>query len=237
MARKPETASLREVNVQARRQRILQAARELLAQGGVAALSMRKLGEHAELSVNTLYNLVGSRDRILTALIEDAIERLAQVFRDQPPTDDPIERCHALVATSVRHVVEAPAVFRAMAVARHERMSSNGAEDRRTTERAVTVLTEAIDNAVAHGSLMATLDSRRLGEKVHEGWTAALEQWAFGLIDDAVFATRALHGLHLVLLAVATDSVRPRLQQTLQQLEEQLVVPSKSRRGRRATKR
>ena len=66
-----ETASspgLRERNVEARRQRILQAARVLLAQGGLGALSMRKLAEEASLSVNTLYNLWGTREEILRAV-------------------------------------------------------------------------------------------------------------------------------------------------------------------------
>ena len=51
--------SLRERNVAARRQRILDAARGLILRGGVQALSMRKLAEASGLAVKTLYNLWG----------------------------------------------------------------------------------------------------------------------------------------------------------------------------------
>ncbi|MDE0890512.1 MAG: helix-turn-helix domain containing protein, partial [Phycisphaerales bacterium] len=53
---------LRERNIELRRQKILEAARVLLSRGGLGALSMRKLAEEASLSVNTLYNLWGTRE-------------------------------------------------------------------------------------------------------------------------------------------------------------------------------
>ncbi|MDE0890535.1 MAG: helix-turn-helix domain containing protein, partial [Phycisphaerales bacterium] len=56
---------LRERNIELRRQKILKAARGLLSRGGLGALSMRKLAEEASLSVNTLYNLWGTREEIL----------------------------------------------------------------------------------------------------------------------------------------------------------------------------
>ena len=61
----------RERNVEARRQQILQAARVLLSRGGLGALSMRKLAEEASLSVNTLYNLWGTREEILRATSDE----------------------------------------------------------------------------------------------------------------------------------------------------------------------
>ena len=42
-------SSLRERNVEGRRQQILQAARVLLSRGGIGALSMRKLADEAQL--------------------------------------------------------------------------------------------------------------------------------------------------------------------------------------------
>ena len=67
---------MRERNIELRRQKILEAARVLLSRGGLGALSMRKLAEEASLSVNTLYNLWGTREEILKALTFDARDRM-----------------------------------------------------------------------------------------------------------------------------------------------------------------
>ena len=67
--------TLREVNIESRRQRILEAARSLIAGGGMQSLSMRKLAAESGLAVATLYNLYGSRDEILFALIQDGVDR------------------------------------------------------------------------------------------------------------------------------------------------------------------
>jgi VWFA-related protein len=64
--------SRRETNIATRRQRVLESARTLLNEDGQDGFSMRKLAEEADLSVTTLYNLVGSREDILRALIKDS---------------------------------------------------------------------------------------------------------------------------------------------------------------------
>ena len=91
----PETIaplSRRESNVAARRQRILESARTLLAKDGRDGLSMRKLAKEADLSVTTLYNLVGSREDILRALIEDSAERFDTTVTVPASSGDSIAR-------------------------------------------------------------------------------------------------------------------------------------------------
>ncbi len=63
-----------------RRERILNAAREMLIDGGPDAVSMRDLAVAADVSVPTLYNLFGSKNGILAAAMQelhfDAIDRI-----------------------------------------------------------------------------------------------------------------------------------------------------------------
>ena len=117
---------LRELNVAARRQRILDAARRLIATGGIAALSMRKLAREAGLSVTTLYNLFGVREEILQALVMDAIDQMDLVLERDAPLDDPIERCRAVVTVSVRHMAKNEAIFRPMAIAAEQASMAGG---------------------------------------------------------------------------------------------------------------
>ena len=65
---------------------------------------------------------------------------------------------------------------------------------------------EGIEQAIAQGLLADTLDPERLGEQIYHGYELAAVQWAFGLLDAAGFRARALYGMYLALLAVASDA-------------------------------
>jgi AcrR family transcriptional regulator len=67
-------SSLREANCESRRQRILESARQLIAEEGPAAITMRRLATEAGLSVTTIGALIGSREKNLTAVVVDAFD-------------------------------------------------------------------------------------------------------------------------------------------------------------------
>ena len=111
------SSSLRERNVAVRRQQILKAARVLLSRGGIGALSMRKLAEEAELSVNTLYNLWGTREEILRALTLDARDRMEASLPLETSPEDPIAYCRTLVQATIREMCRQHEFFRPMILA------------------------------------------------------------------------------------------------------------------------
>jgi AcrR family transcriptional regulator len=216
------TPSLREVNVEGRRQRILVAARRLIASGGMPALSMRKLAGEAGLSVTTLYNLYGNRDAILVALIHDAVDHMIPNLDAEAPLSSPLERCRAVITVSIRHLVSNEVIYRPMTIAAYEGLSF-AHSDRRIAQRAAGLQREAIAEAMARGLLHDTLDPARLGEQIYHGYELACLQWAYGLLDEAGFRTRALYGLYVALLGVATPAVRPQLEAQLRELEAALA--------------
>ena len=116
----PETIaplSRRESNVAARRQRILESARTLLAGSGQDGLSMRKLAREADLSVTTLYNLVGSREDILRALIEDSAERFELTVTTPAFVGNSLARTVQAFEGVVRYMVDDAAVLKPLIVA------------------------------------------------------------------------------------------------------------------------
>ena len=66
---------LRTANKLRRRNQILQAAHDCIAQEGIGALSMRTLADTAQVSVPTIYALVGARDDVITALMAEGVHR------------------------------------------------------------------------------------------------------------------------------------------------------------------
>ena len=76
---------------EAHRGEILRIAREQLAQGGAAALSLRAIAATMNLSAPALYRYFPSRDDIITALILDAFYAVADAIdaaRKAQPQDD-----------------------------------------------------------------------------------------------------------------------------------------------------
>lgn len=219
--------TLREVNIESRRQRILEAARTLIEGGGMASLSMRKLAAEAGLAVTTLYNLYGSRDDILFALIQDGIDRIVPILDAEAPLEEPLARCRAVITVSVRYFAENEAIYRPMVVASYEGLSRGPDADRRLAQRAAAMQREGIEQAVAQGLLRDTLDPGCLGEQIYHGYELAAVQWAFGLLDAAGFRARALYGMYIALAAAAADAVRPELETRLKELERELAVSAR----------
>jgi AcrR family transcriptional regulator len=96
---------IREKGKARRKEQIIQAAKRLLAAGGIDALSTRKLAEEAELSVHTLYALVGSRDQILDAVMEDNHNRVLTAILEINE-QHPIEKIFAIVDSTYQIISE-----------------------------------------------------------------------------------------------------------------------------------
>ena len=241
MLQKEEPTTLRAINIEARRQRIIEAARKLIAAGGMSALSMRKLGAEAGLSVTTLYNLFGNSDGILSALIDDTIDRVDEALEQKAQREDPLEQCHAAIIVSVQCMIEDAAIYRPLGIARYERLARAGADERRVSDRAAAIVAVSTERAIDQGQLMGLLDPHHLAQQMFITWDRAFVHWAFGLIDEDEFRTRALYGMYVVLLGIATDTVRPQimdqlheLERTLGQFRKKAEKQSKERSGRRS---
>lgn len=96
---------IREKGKARRKEQIIQAAKRLLAAGGIEALSTRKLAEEAELSVHTLYALVGSKDQILDAVMEDNHNRVLAAILEINE-EHPIEKIFAIVDSTYQIIAE-----------------------------------------------------------------------------------------------------------------------------------
>jgi len=201
------TKGLRERNVEVRRQQILQAARVLLSRGGLAALSMRKLAEEASLSVNTLYNLWGTREEILRA-----------------PPDDPVDYCRSLVRATVREMSRQSEFFRPMILAWLEGEIAGQPSPVEPMAHSILILSQVIRQARTRGFLESPLKPEQVAWQIHHGAQFASIQWALGRIDDAHFEARALYGLNLAFLGLVHEERRPEIRTKLKGLERKLRI-------------
>ncbi|MEU3463963.1 TetR/AcrR family transcriptional regulator [Streptomyces sp. NPDC006733] len=190
---------LRERSKAARRDRILEATREILRERPDAVLGTERIAARAGVAPATVYNLVGARDKIWEALAAgfmDALERRLAALGDTGPQE--------VVGATVQLFVDDPVVSR--------RMVREWEESGLVLQRSpLTRLRQALADARTRGTLRAEVDTDALAVIVGTACVGALHQWVAALIDDDRFRARSLFALDVALAAAAADPHRDRL--------------------------
>ena len=204
---------LREHNKSRRRKQILDATRRLLRRRPANEVSIEEIAELAELAPATVYNLLGSRNAIWAALIDDVLDQLSEELA-QLPDSDPIARAHAVITISVRLFAADPKVHRQALLHRH---TVSGGRDA-IRHNPVTLQIDAMRDAIDAGTLENNLTPDQLGQQVFVSYNGALHFWTMGGLSVTEFERVALHGLYTVLAVAATDETRPHFTRELRKL-------------------
>ena len=197
--------------MEARRARILTAATALMTDDGPDGLSMRRLAESADVSVNTIYNLIGPRDAVVAALVDQVIESIASAV-DQKTGDGPLERCLAIVAHATEVVVENQDLTRPLA---REIFGHSGPGSALAHTWGAETLGSAIAAAIDAGVLENRVSPTTLAETVYAVWANSALSWAHGVIDADGFEARSLAAVHMALLTTTTAGSEPELRRGL----------------------
>jgi len=72
------------------RRALLAAAHDILATGGPAALTVRRIAAAAGVSTMNVYSRFGGKDGVLDELFVDGFRRMTDEMVDSPTTDDPV---------------------------------------------------------------------------------------------------------------------------------------------------
>ncbi|WP_066956258.1 TetR family transcriptional regulator, partial [Streptomyces lushanensis] len=100
---------------EARRRRILAAARRLACEGGFDAVQMREVAEEAGVALGTLYRYFPSKIHLLVATMQDRLEHLHTTLARRPPrTDDPAARVAETLMRAFRALRRDPHLADAM---------------------------------------------------------------------------------------------------------------------------
>lgn len=235
---------LREVGKSRRRRRILEAARGLIEMGGAEGFSIRTVAEASELSVATLYNLFGSREGILIALLMESIHSLEERLDALAPANS-IDRITAISNMAIVEFTSDEAFYRPL-LSLVEQIESR--------ERLLGLIRRCVDLghgcialAIEAGQLQAIADPRVLAHQIFMTFIHALRMWSSGLSSSDLFAAQVIHFRTLILAAVANEPLRGELQCQLRMLDtamrelaeanlvpsdfEQQVTPSTLKKG------
>jgi len=184
---------------------ILDAAVELLESDRLEDVTTERIAARASVAPATVYNLVGTREQLLSALVDRVVDDLvAAVAEATADDDDPISVAHLVVDHSVAAFARNSHAFRQ--VVRAGRSIERSTPTMRVDPSQLQVA--ALTRAQELGLLRADVDPAGLGRQVFISWIGAMEHWARGQLDDDGFAVAARHGLLVVLAAAAADAHR-----------------------------
>lgn len=192
---------LRERKKRARTERILEAARELLRERDVHTVTLEQIAERAQVAPGTVFNLIGPREQLFAALIDQAHDQLAHALA-KASGDDPLTRTRRIVTTLVNIFVADSQVYRQVL----RQWPESGTMLRSSPYPPIR---QALSEGQAAGLLRGEVDTDRVAAAILAGCVGALHQWSVSIISNRAFRERCTYGADLALAAIATDHVRP----------------------------
>jgi len=212
--------SLREAGKSRRRQRILRAARRLIESGGAESFSIKAVAESAELSVATLYNLFGSKEAILIALLVESIQSFEERLDALAPAT-PIERITAISDLAVGEFTSAERFYRPL-LSLVEQMGSR-AQLLGVIRRCVDLGEVSLRWAIETGALQAVVEPRVLSHQIFMAFVHSLRMWSSGVTSSRLFEAQVLHFRTLMLAGVASEPLREELLRRLEELNAAML--------------
>jgi AcrR family transcriptional regulator len=208
MSASAPAAGLRERHKQQRRERILEAIRELLRECPNETPTVERIAELADLSPATVFNLVGPRDQQWAALC-DALLRELDACLAFAADEDPREQARRIVGETAELFIADAAVFRHL-------VNSWGRSGPLLQENPVPQLRAALRRGQASGMLRPDLHVEALVGHIATAAGGALRHWAAGQISDAAFRMRVRFAVDVVFAAGASDDLAAELHAPLQ---------------------
>lgn len=219
----PQTASRATVDRQMaqRREQILEAARSVIERDGYAGLSMRSLATRSGVTVPTIYNLVGNKEAVLLAAVEEQTAVFLTSLERAP------RELSAVIEATVRHLTRRPRYYRALIVALSQ--SGNTDDARRLVSRAVErQILSCLARLHEQNSLEAWVETHTLTERLQAGLDAAALEWARGALTTAGFGAAALYSMALCMAGVSRGETAERFRELARRHQEGAVRRKKN---------
>jgi AcrR family transcriptional regulator len=185
-----------------RRQRILAAARRIIAGRGYEALTMRELARASRVTVPTLYNLIGGKEAVLAAAVEEQTARFVERIEHRSGAS-PAAQLLSVIDACVDELLGLPAYYRTLLRLLYGSDSAAGV--RRAVDRALGAeLAHALDALARTGELAAWANERALLASLRSHLGATALRWAGDDLPDTAFRASARYEACLTLLGVTT---------------------------------
>ena len=194
----------REQAKQERRDDIVNAARKLVRRSGSSGFSMRTLAREAGVSIATPYNLLGSKQAVMDAILTSELRSFENSVLEIDA--DPLEVFFAAIDLASDNLESHPAYFRAIFLADR----GNGGRLFRSTLHGL--WTHLVIQAKNAGNLLEDVDPQALANNLGNTFLSGVLQWAVDERSVDELASRIQYGVALSLKAMAAPDSAVTLQ-------------------------
>lgn len=206
-------SATRVTNMEKRRRRIREAARDILLEDGPSGLTTRRLAAAAGVTAQTVYNLTGPIADILASLIADGVAEIEDQLAGVDQSVGGLKYAESLVSVIIDVTIADRNSFKAVGLAAEiiNLQNTTSPTGRLVIARAVHLFATAFEVARKDGWLAGRIDHQQLAETVVTLQRNAYRDWCRDEFDDDEYRRVSLRGLFICLLADVTLSRRPKL--------------------------
>jgi AcrR family transcriptional regulator len=196
-----------------RRSRVLQEARNLIAEAGYDGVTMRLLAERSEVASATLYNIYGNKETLVASAVSELFEQ--QLEKSSHAAGVGLEGALHRIEWIADEILRMPEYTRAMVTVYFSTTADSTVRDllRSMTAENYKRMLERFRDA---GELLPWVDSDLIAYEIANQEYAGVHNWAIGRVPSEQLAARQKYTLLLTLGAItrgdAAEAVRRHLQ-------------------------
>lgn len=209
------------------RNRILDAAEDLIAKGGGTSFSMQELASRAGVSAATPFNHFRSKRGLLSAIVERSIERLGRVSQGPRKGADPLERMFEQADAVLGHYAQKSQLYRPVF---GELVGSETGAPPRALLQANAFWRTHLQAAFDAGQLQQGRNLDVIAHQLETNWIGSLMLWINKALDGSEWKTQAQYGTALALASVSSKATHPQIAKRIVALEKRLaqIIPGSS---------
>ena len=181
---------------------------------------MRDLADEARVSVPTVYNLIGGKQELLGALLQNLIEGVASAQVTLDARASFVDRAAAMCLATQNALLEMPDYARELVlgfVTSDETRAVRQEMDRKSIE----LMTNLLVFAKAQGELVEWADPEIVAGSMFMALVAAMIRWAKRELDDEGLRLWITAGTGLALLGVTRGRARTQMEAMLKDLPKE----------------
>ena len=200
----------RQTNKQVRRQRILDIARNQIAENGFESFTIKNLASEAGVTIPTIHNLFGKKVDIFHELCSEMVERTDQIIFSAEITN-PIDAIVSFTDNLLELYRKDEAFYRAAFVAGEriglfEHESPTG-----LYQSSLRIAQDLCQQAKDNGYLEGKVATKQLAQHLFNCQRIARLDWVSRYISLQQYRTQVLTGMSLVYMADATPAFKKEL--------------------------
>jgi AcrR family transcriptional regulator len=197
----------REQAKQQRRDEIVHAARTLMQKTGKTGFSMRTLADEAGVSIATPYNLFGSKQAVMFAVLDADLEQY-QVRLERLRADE-VDVFFKAVSLAAEFYATEPNFYRAVLLSVY---NDGGSEFRSMFSGPRHAMWKRlVDNAIAAGVLSRDVDAAAFAVHLGNVLFSCILEWVHGQLSLDELEARGQYGFALALSGMSTPASSDRL--------------------------